>query len=370
MRSLGKKASGERLERMRASPQWQGNAFTNPPILSSGSPREPMPLREFFCPKERRKPLAPLPTVDPRSIWTRTPATDLRVTWLGHSTVLIEVAGQTILTDPVWGKRVSPTRGVGPRRFQPVPVSLDQLPPLDVVLLSHDHYDHLDYPTIRTLARSEVPFVAPLGVGSHLEHWGVGSDRITELDWWEHVTLSGSDLTITATPSQHFSGRAPGSSNHTLWCSYALEGPGGRVFFGGDSGMMPGFSDIHDRFGSFDLVLLEVGAYHPAWGDIHMGPIGALEAWEALGRGTLLPIHWGTFDLAIHRWDQPIEVLTARAGRTGVPVLTPMIGEPVEPALGTESTPWWRTVSSMHGPTPDLTDEELGEASMVHAPID
>ncbi len=239
MKSLGKKATGERLARMQASPQWVGNGFRNVDFKRPEEPREAMPLREFLCPTEQRKPFAPLPLFDPRPSWQTRPRTDLRATWLGHSTVVIEIGGFRVLTDPMWGERASPTRRLGPRRFHQVPVPLDALPPIDLILLSHDHYDHLDYSTISALASLEVPFVTTLGVGAHLEWWGVDADRITELDWWERTELLGGELTITATPAQHFSGRAPGSGNHTLWASYAIEGRDRRVFFGGDSGMMP-----------------------------------------------------------------------------------------------------------------------------------
>ena len=178
----------------------------------------------------------------------------------------------------------------------------------------------------RALAGSDVPFVASLGVGAHLESWGIEPNRITELDWWERTEPAGG-LSITATPAQHFSGRTPGSRNHTLWASYVIEAAGHTAYFGADSGMMPGFAAIGDRFGPFEMVCLEIGAYHPAWGDIHLGPGNALAGLDALGGGPLLPIHWGTFDLATHRWDQPIEVLTAGAEKSGARLLTTLAWE-------------------------------------------
>jgi len=371
LRALGRKATGERLARMQASSQWAGNSFRNIDYQPVEGPREPMPLREFLCPGQQRKPLGALPTVDPRPQWKRPLASALRVTWLGHSTLVIELDGYCILTDPMWGERASPSRRVGPRRFQPVPVALAELPPLDLVLLSHDHYDHLDYSTIRALAPLDVPFVAPLGVGAHLEFWGIDADRITELDWWEQADLPGGNVEITATPAQHFSGRGPGSRNHTLWASYVIEGLDRKLFFGGDSGLMPGFNAIGDRFGTFDLVCLEIGAYHPAWSDIHLGPVNALAALDALGGGPLLPIHWGTFDLATHRWDQPIEVLTSRAADLGARLLTPRLGEPVEPDPSLVMPQWWRDVAALHR----SDGQESGEpsdaaAEVVTSPVD
>ena len=236
------------------------------------------------------------------------PETGLRATWLGHSTVLVEVDGLRILTDPVWGNRASPSRIAGPKRFQPVPVAIEALPPLDAVIISHDHYDHLDYPTILALAASNVPFYTSLGVGAHLESWGIAPERIVELDWWETATLPGAELTISASPSRHFSGRGL-SRNLTLWSSFAVRGPRHSFFFSGDTGLTPEYADIAARLGPFDLVMLEVGAFHPSWGEIHLGPENALEAHALLGGGAFLPVHWGTFNLAIHAWDDPAETL-------------------------------------------------------------
>lgn len=188
MKSLGRKPAGERLERMHASPQWIGSGFANasPQIPNLRDPNATMPsLTDFLCGGERRVPRAPLPALDPRDVWRTAPQSGLRATWLGHSTLLIEIAGRRVLTDPVWGPRASPSTIVGPKRFQPVPVALVDMPPIDLVVLSHDHYDHLDYPTIRSLAAMQVPFVTSLGVGAHLEAFGVARERIVELDWWE-----------------------------------------------------------------------------------------------------------------------------------------------------------------------------------------
>jgi L-ascorbate metabolism protein UlaG (beta-lactamase superfamily) len=277
---------------------------------------------------------------------------------LGHSTVLFEIDGARVLTDPIWSERASPTRRAGPKRFQPVPVPLDALPPLDLILLSHDHYDHLDYPTIQGLAARETPFITPLGVGAHLESWGIAPQRITELDWWERAELPGLNVAITATPAQHFSGRGPGTRNHTLWSSYVLAGERHTVFFGADTGLTLEYQAIGRDFSPFDLVLLEIGAFHPAWGDIHLGPENALTALDYLGGGPLLPIHWGTFDLAVHRWDQPIETLTRLGARKGARLIVPRHGEPVEPSLVEGGEPWWRPIAALH---PSVARTEDGD---------
>ena len=256
-------------------------------------------------------PRGALPIVSPLPTWTRPPETGLRATWLGHSTVLLEVDGLRVLTDPVWGERASPVSFAGPKRFHPAPVPIAALPPLDAVIVSHDHYDHLDHPTILAAGRARRPLLhlagrgrAPAGLGhprrAHRRARLVG----------EREAARG-DLTLTAAPSQHFSGRGLGGRNSTLWSSFVIQGPRHRVFFSGDTGLTSEYQDIRARLGPFDLVMLEVGAYHPAWGDIHLGPENALQALTLLGGGAFLPVHWGTFNLAMHAWDEPAETLLA-----------------------------------------------------------
>jgi len=358
MRSLGRRAAGARLERMRASPLWSGDGFRNVHPIAAGlrDPNTPMPtLGEFLCGGERRVPAGPLPSMNPLGGWAKAPASGLRATWLGHSTVLIEIDGRRVLTDPVWGPRASPSRLAGPRRFQPVPVPLRALPPLDLVLVSHDHYDHLDFPTIRELARRDQPFVTSLGVGAHLEAWGVRPERIVELDWWQSHEVPGTGLTVTAAPSQHFSGRGLRDRNATLWSSLVVRSPRHAVFFSGDTGLTSEYARIRERLGPFDLVMLEVGAFHPAWGDIHLGPRNALEALALLGGGAFLPVHWGTFSLAMHAWDQPAEALLELGPRAGARLVMPRLGEPVEPAHAEEVEPWWRVVDAgARSPEPSL----------------
>lgn len=368
MKTFGQRADrsgGLRLERMRASPHWadgeRGGGFRNlhpilPGLRNTEGPRPT--LSDFLCGGGRRAPAGPLPSVDPREAWLRPPDTGLRATWLGHSTVLIEIDGFKVLTDPVWGPRASPLRFAGPERFQPMPIKLKALPVPDVVVISHDHYDHLDYPTVVALARhTRVPIVTSLGVGAHLEAWGVPHERITELDWWESFTLPGGALQVTAAPSQHFSGRGLKDRNATLWSSMVVRTANHRVFFSGDTGLTTQYEAIRDRLGPFDLVMLEVGAFHPSWGDIHLGPENALKAWQLLGGGPFLPIHWGTFALALHDWDEPAETLLAQAPGLGTPLVMPRLGEPVEPSRAEIVTPWWRAVDArgeVAAPTPPV----------------
>ena len=326
---------------------WAGTGFRNIhptlPGLRDKTVAGPT-IREFLSGGERRAPVGTLPSVNPIDAWLKTPDTGLRATWLGHSTVLLEMDGVRVLTDPVWGSRASPSRMVGPKRFQPVPITLRELPPIDVVVISHDHYDHLDYPTICELAKRDVPFVTSLGVGAHLEAWGVPAHRITELDWWQSHTLPNADLTVTAAPSQHFSGRGLKDRNATLWSSMVIRSTRHSTFFSGDTGLTTEYETIRERLGPFDLVMLEVGAFHPSWGDIHLGPENALKAYALLGGGAFLPVHWGTFSLVMHEWDEPVETLLKLAPKYGAQLLMPRLGEAVEPAQTEAVTPWWRGV--------------------------
>jgi len=276
--------------------------------------------------------------------------------------------GLRVLTDPVWGPRASPSRVIGPKRFQPVPVPLRALQDVDLVVISHDHYDHLDYPTIRQLRKSSVPIVTSLGVGARLERWGIDAERVTELDWWETYRLGGTELEVTAAASQHFSGRGLKDRNSTLWSSMIIRTAHHNVFFSGDTGLTTEYRLIAERFGPFDLVMLEVGAFHPAWGDIHLGPEHAIEAYQllggVLGAGAFLPVHWGTFNLALHAWDEPAEVLYELGPKRNIPLLMPRLGEPVEPRHEFALVPWWRGVD-------DVTTERTGAdaAATTKSPV-
>ncbi len=337
--ALGAAPIGPRLERMRASRQWAGRGFENPlPLWNDvwGS------VTGFLKKSRFASPDGPLPVlaVTPDRFATP-PASGLRVTWLGHSTTLIEIDGARFLTDPVWGPRTSPLSFVGPERWYAPPAALEDLPRLDAVVISHDHYDHLDAPTIRRLAGTGVRFVVPLGVGAHLEAWGVAPDRITELDWWEAIEVAG--VRLVATPARHASGRHVLDQNRTLWAGYAFVGPTRRAFFSGDTGMFPEFADIGARFGPFDVTMIEIGAYGAAWPDWHIGPEQALEAHRMLRGRSFIPIHWGLFDLAMHGWTEPIERVQAAAERYEVRALTPRPGESLEPTTA-ETARWWPSV--------------------------
>jgi L-ascorbate metabolism protein UlaG (beta-lactamase superfamily) len=293
-----------------------------------------------------RVPKAALPLESPLGVWATPVSSGLRITWLGHSTLLLESDGVRVLTDPVFGERASPFSFAGAKRFHPVPATIAQLPPLDAVLLSHDHYDHLCDASMREIGKLRVPVITSLGVGARLERLGVDPRLIMELDWWEEHTLPGGELAFAATPAQHFSGRSLTDRNYTLWSSWVITTKNRRLFFSGDTGLTEEFASVRERFGPFDVTMLEIGAWHPSWGDIHLGPENALRAFELLGGGALLPVHWGTFDLALHAWDEPAETLLILAEASKTRVLTPLLGRPFEPAHVEGPIPWWRTLGT------------------------
>ncbi|MCB9762181.1 MAG: MBL fold metallo-hydrolase [Alphaproteobacteria bacterium] len=342
--NFGARPEGDRLARMEASPRWSDGQFVNdvPEVLMPASAWMGF-LQETWSGGQQRTPPGPLPMAPAPRTYDTPPDTGLRVTWLGHSTLLVEIDGLRVLTDPVWGERPSPSTVVGVKRFHPPPLPLEALPPIDVVVLSHDHYDHLDAPTIRRLAQTEVPFVAPLGVGAHLEAWGVAPERITELDWWEETRLPGG-LTLVATPAAHFSGRALVDTKRTLWASWAILGSSHRVWFSGDTGPTEAFAEIGARLGPFDLAMIECGAYNVAWPAVHLGPEGAVEAGLDVRARRVLPVHWSTWQLANHAWDEPAERLTKAAEAAGLPALTPILGQPIEPLTDPATEAWWRGV--------------------------
>jgi L-ascorbate metabolism protein UlaG (beta-lactamase superfamily) len=335
-----------RLERIQASKQFRDGRFHNTAGVGPDLQGNSLPvLREFFFGARARRPQAPLPVESPLAAWAQpVSSSGLRITWLGHSTLLIEIDGARLLIDPVFGERASPVSFAGAKRFHPPPAAIDQLPPLDGILLSHDHYGHLCRPSWKKLAELRVPVVTSLGVGARLEGFGVDPKRITELDWWEEHTLPGGALSLTAAPAQHFSGRGLTDRNKTLWSSWVLTTARRRLFYSGDTGLTDELITIGKRFGPFEVSMIEIGAWHPAWGAIHLGPANALRAFDRLGGGTFLPVHWGTFDLALHKWDEPAETLLTLAEPAGVRVLTPLLGRPFEPAHVDGPTPWWRAV--------------------------
>ncbi|MEU3010895.1 MBL fold metallo-hydrolase [Nocardia asteroides] len=293
------------------------------------------------------RPARPVPLVTPA---VPEEAADLAVTWYGHASALIELDGFRVLTDPVWSDRVSPSPLIGPARLHPVPGEIAELPVVDAVVISHDHYDHLDKPTVDALVRDQLaPFVVPIGIGAHLRQWGVPEDRVIELDWGGSVSLGPErTLTITCAEARHFSGRGL-VRNTTLWASWALSGPTKRVYFGGDTGYTKAFAQAGAVLGPFDLTLLPIGAYDERWTDVHMNPEEAVRAHADLclgdpGYGLLVPIHWATFNLAFHGWSEPVRRLVSAAADAGTATAVPKPGERVVPNDLPPRVSWWEDV--------------------------
>ncbi len=350
--AFGAEPTGERMARIRRSPHFAGGVFVNP-TGPSGPPDVPRLalLRQALdkAGRIRRKPAGPVP-VHPFTLsdLARPAGSGLRLTWMGHSSVLAEIDGRRVLFDPVWSARCSPFAFAGPRRVHPVPVPLAELGPLDAVVISHDHYDHLDMPTVRRLVRGGTAFAVPLGVGAHLERWGVPADRLAELDWHESAEVAG--LTLTATPARHFCGRGLRNTQHTLWASWVVRGPEHRIYHSGDTGYFPGFADVGARYGPFDATMIQIGAYSDYWPEIHMTPEEGLRSHADLSggtpRGALLPIHWGTFNLALHPWEEPAERSLAAARASGARIAVPPPGLPFEPSGDLPDRPWWREAAA------------------------
>jgi L-ascorbate metabolism protein UlaG (beta-lactamase superfamily) len=349
--AFGHRATGARAARVKASPQWQGGHFVNPQPLEDdwlGMLTGAAAMSAFVSPAH------PLEAVVPRR---EPPATGLRATWFGHSSVLLELDGVRVLTDPVWSERASPFSWAGPKRWSPVVVPLEALEPVDVVVISHDHYDHLDAPTVAALAKTGTVFVVPLGVGAHLAYWGVPEAQLVELDWWEHAQVRG--LTVTATPARHASGRMGLDDAAKLWAGWSLASARHRVYYSGDTGFFPALADIGARLGPFDLTLIEAGQYGASWPDWHLGPEQAVKAHLLVRGRVLLPVHWGLFGLAYHGWTEPVERVLVAARGAGVTVATPRPGEGFEP----DSPPlarWW----------PEVPWQDAEQAPMVSTHLD
>ena len=282
----------------------------------------------------------PVATVDSLSIAHR-PDTVTQLTWFGHSAVLLEIDGKNVLLDPMLGDVPAPHPWLGQRRFSDsLPIAIEQLPAIDAVLISHDHYDHLDYGSVKKLKDKVKDFYVPLGVGAHLRAWGVAEEAIHELDWWDQTQHD--HLGLVFTPSRHFSGRGLTDRNATLWGSWVIQGKEERLYFSGDGGYGPHFAEIGERYGPFDLALVECGQYDERWDQIHMMPEESAQAALDVRARLMMPIHWGAFRLALHSWTDPVERVTVQAEALRMPITTPRIGEAV--VLGSAKPPnssWW-----------------------------
>ncbi|UOG76211.1 MBL fold metallo-hydrolase [Hymenobacter tibetensis] len=329
------------------SGHYQDGEFVNlvPTSVSTGRSFAATMWKFIFHKDPHATPTKPLPMqpLDSLAITRKTP--DLvRVTWFGHSASLVELAGKNILLDPMLGIDMGPVSWVTPNRYNPaLPITPQQLPPIDAVLISHDHYDHLDYQTIQLIKDKVACFYVPLGIGPHLRKWGVAPERIKEMNWGDSTSVPG--LTVVCTPSRHFSGRGLTNRNSTLWSSWVLKSATKRVFYSGDGGYGPHFKAIGITHGPFDLALMECGQYNEDWAEIHMMPEQSVQAAVDVRGNVMLPVHWAAFTEANHAWNDPIERATAAAMRQHVQIATPQLGEPVTLGAGPlPNMPWWRQV--------------------------
>lgn len=336
---IGKNPAGARLDKIKKSPNYKNGTFQNiePTEVTLKNASTLKLLREFLTKPKTVKPAQDIPFIqtDLKNIQTDTPV----IIWFGHSSYFIKSRDFTILVDPVLSGSASPFSFMVKAFAGANNYAASDFPPIDLLLITHDHYDHLNYPTILQLQDRVKQIVTPLGVGAHLEHWGIPISKITELDWWEQVIIAP-DINLAATPARHFSGRGI-TRNKTLWASYVLQLHHYKLFLGGDSGYDAQFQKMGARFGPFDLAILESGQYGQDWPYIHMLPEETVQAAVDLKAKVLLPVHWGKFVLALHPWNEPIKRIMAAAATQNMKVVTPKIGDIYR--FNTESTfkNWW-----------------------------
>lgn len=333
-------AKQEAKAKIEASPQYRDGKFHNgrKPEMAGFMTA----LKGYFGAKSVDKsPTRPVPVNGLTREYLESLAVDQPALFrLGHSSILIWLNGHFWLTDPVFSKRASPFQFMGPKRFHAPPLSIEELPEIRGVILSHNHYDHLDKHTIQALHEKVEHFYMPLGIGADLMKWGVPGQKITELDWWQTAQAEGVEL--TATPTQHFSGRSITDRDKTLWASWAIKSPEHNIYFSGDSGYFDGFKEIGDRLGPFDITLMETGAYSQLWHGVHMLPEETLQAHRDVKGEHLLPIHNGTFDLSLHPWYEPFEEILKLAEQNHIPLLTPEMGQMVAINEPVADKKWWR----------------------------
>lgn len=328
-----------------ASPHHRDGKFRNAAPRHAPSLRQTLSIawRMLTQKPDTTVPRSPIP-VQALSAAMLDAAPDASLFRLGHSTLLLKLAGEFWLTDPVFSKRASPVQWAGPKRFHSPPISIAELPSIKGVILSHDHYDHLDRAAVLELAPKVEMFITPLGVGDRLIAWGIPPEKVRQLDWWQQTSLAG--VRLVATPAQHFSGRTFGDGNSTLWASWVILAGDLRVFFSGDTGYHAGFKTIGERFDPFDVTFMETGAYDPQWPEVHMQPEQTLQAHLDLRGRWLMPLHNGTFDLAMHSWHEPFDRILALAQAHEVPLATPAMGERLSLTHPQTGERWWQTVEA------------------------
>lgn len=344
---FGGKHSDAKIAQYEKSGHYENGVFINeiPTSMEMGFPKMMSVLKDYIVGVPNSAPKHPLPvqSIDSLDIVNR-PDTTTRITWFGHSAFLLEMQGKNILIDPMFGNTPSPHPWLGKSRFtKGLPIEVKQLPKIDAVIFSHDHYDHLDYESILKLKDKVGQFYTPLGLGTHLAAWGVPQENIHELNWWDEIQFE--DLTFKCAPARHFSGRGLGDRFSTLWASWVIQGTNHNIYFSGDSGYGPHFKTIGEKYGPFDFAMMECGQYDKRWDNIHMMPEETAQAAVDVNAKLFMPIHWGAFVLALHTWKDPIERVTKKAEELGMPISTPRIGEPIILELAEKpSSRWWEGI--------------------------
>ncbi|MEO1029751.1 MAG: MBL fold metallo-hydrolase [Bacteroidota bacterium] len=342
--SFGGDVSKERQANYQSSEQFENGKFVN----KKDVPKDPSfsemlkIARKFFFEKvENGRPNKALAVQNIDSVSVANYDNGTRLIWFGHSAFLLQIDNKNILIDPMFGKVPAPHPWLGAKRFnKTLPIEIEQLPKIDAVIISHDHYDHLDYESIKRLKSKVEHYFVPLGVGVHLEAWDIDTDKIDELDWWQETEYK--DIQLVCTPAQHFSGRKFSNGQNTLWSSWVIKSDSKSLFFSGDSGYGPHFKQIGETYGPFDLAMMECGQYNKMWPDIHMFPEETAQAGVDVQAKAMMPIHWGAFKLALHSWTDPIERVRKKAEELRLPVTAPMIGEPIDVGSpNTNNTIWW-----------------------------
>lgn len=327
---FGKDPSAEQKAKFEQLPHYQEGKFQNliPTSLDMDFWKAVRMLPKIFKSNPDSKPDFKIPVMKVDSLELVQAYEPARLVWFGHSAFLLQLDGKNILLDPMFGEVPAPHPLLGRKRYSnELPIEIEKLPTIDLVIFSHDHYDHLDYGSVQKLKDKTKKFLTPLGVGSHLQHWGVNEDKIQEMDWWEETVYE--DLLLAFTPSRHFSGRGLTNRFSTLWGSWVIKGSQENIYFSGDSGYGSHFKSIGEKYGPFDFAMLECGQYNENWKEIHMMPEETAQAGVDLGAKVIMPIHWGAFTLAMHSWTDPVERILAKGKELEIPIFIPKIGEQV-----------------------------------------